>query len=255
MTAADVSETEVHHGFRSLGRGGLAGVGITLVIHGALVLLVYQSQRRSAPPDEATRDVILTKSVKFSKPREKFWLPRIVQPPEPTRPEPVVKLNENPEVAPTPPPPVKEAPKPEDQKISKDLQRALKRAQALANAAKEEDEGPTGGTVNGTSDENVQGDDYATSVSDAIHRNWNAPSGLLNDAQLAGLVADVVIHVDADGTLKSPQLARSSGNDLFDDSCMAAVRATGRVPPPPPNQRARYRRGAKIGFEGKSLAR
>jgi TonB family protein len=249
-----VSETEVHHGFRSFGRGGVAGLAITVLIHGALLFLVYQSQKKSEPRPEAVRDLIITKAVKFTKPREKFWLPRIVQPPEPTRPEPTLKLNENPEVAPTPPPP-KEAPKPEDNKISKDLQRALKRAQALANAAKEEDEGQTEGKIDGTANENVQGDEYATAVHDAIKQNYNAPTGLLNDAQLASLVTQVIIHVEADGSLKSPQLRRSSGNDVFDDACMAAVRATGRVPPPPPAQRSTWRRGVMIEFDGKSLGR
>jgi TonB family protein len=250
-----MTETEVHHGFRPLGRGSAAGLAITVAIHGALAFLVYQGQMKSAPRPEAMRDLIITKTVKFSKPREKFWLPRIVQPPQPKAPEPVLKLNENPEVVPTTPPPPKEAPKPEDKTINKDLQRALKRAQALANAAKEEDEGPAGGKLDGTDTENVQGDEYATQVHDAIKSHWNAPSGLLNDAQLATLVADVVIHVDADGSLKGPQLSKASGNDLFDDSAVAAVRATGRVPPPPPAQRARYRKGVTIEFDGKSLAR
>jgi TonB family protein len=251
-----VSEAEVHHGSRSLGRGGIAGLAITVAIHGALLLLVYQSQRKSAPPPEAIRDLIITKSVKFTKPREKFWLPRIVQPPEPTRPEPVLKLNENPLVTPppTPPPPPKEAPKPED-KISKDMQRALKRAQALANAAREEDEGSTAGTAMGTANENVQGDEYATQVHDAIKRNWNVPAALLGDAQLAGMATQVVIRVDADGSLKSPQLRQSSNNDLFDDSCMAAVRATGQVPPPPRHLQAMYRKGVMIEFDGKSVGR
>lgn len=250
------TEAEAHHAFRRLGRGGFAGLGITLLIHGALALLVYQSQMKSRPPPEAVRDLIITKTIKFAKPREKHWLPRIVQPPEPTRPEPVLKLNENPLVAPPPtPPPPKEAPKPQDTKISKDLQRALKRAEALANAAKEEDEGSAEGAVTGTSDQNVIGDEYATQVHNAIHANWNAPSGLLNDAQLGGLVADVVVRIDADGTLKNPQLRQSSGNDLFDDSCMAAIRATGRVPAPPAAVRTKFRRGVSIQFEGKTLAR
>jgi TonB family protein len=249
-----VSETEVHHGFRSLGRGGLAGIAITLVIHGALLLLVYQSQRKSAPRPDAIRDLIITKSVKFTKPREKFWLPRIVQPPEPTRPEPVLKLNENPLVTPPPepPPPPKEAPKPED-KISKDMQRALRRAQALANAAKEEDEGSTAGTALGQDNQNVQGDEYATAVHDAIKRNWNVPAALVNE--LSGKVTGVIVRVDADGTLKAPQLRQSSGNDLFDDSAVGAVRATGQVPPPPPHLRAMYRKGVLIEFDGKDAPR
>ena len=61
-----MSEAEVHHGFRSLGRGGIAGLAITIAIHGALAFLVYQSQRKSAPRPDAIRDLIITKSVKFT---------------------------------------------------------------------------------------------------------------------------------------------------------------------------------------------
>jgi TonB family protein len=227
---------------------------ITLLIHGALALVVYESQVRSEPRPEAVRDVIVTRMIKFQKPREKPWLPRIVAPPKPEVPEPVIKLTENPEAPPAPP--EKEAPKPEDRKINKDLKRALERARALSQAATEEpEEGPIGGSAEGTSSEQVMGDAYATAVHNAIQRNWNAPSGLLNDAQLATLSAEVKVHIDADGTLKNATLFRPSGNDLFDDSCVQAVRATGRVPPPPVAERAKYRRGMVVEFAGKDLAR
>ena len=251
MEAAGESNTE----FRSLGRGSLTGLVVTLLIHGALAAVVYESQVRSEPRPEAVRDMIVTRMVKFSKPREKPWLPRIVAPPKPEAPEPVIKLTENPEAPPAPPPP-KDAPKPEDTKINKDLKRALERARALSQAAAEEpDEGPAGGSALGTASEQVVGDEYATAIHNAIQKNWNAPSGLLNDAQLAALSAEVRVHIDGDGTLKNASIAKSSGNDLFDDSCVQAVRATGRVPPPPPAERARYRRGTLLEFSGRDLAR
>lgn len=249
-----MTDVEENVEFRRLGRGGGTGLLVTLAIHGALALVVYQSQIRSAPRPEAVRDVITTRMIKLTKPREKPWLPRIVTPPKPEAPPPEIKLTENPEAPPAPP--EKEAPKPEDKKINKDLKRALERARALSQAATEElDEGPVGGSVEGTSTENVAGDDYAASVQNAIHKNWNAPTGLLSDAQIAALVADVRISIDAGGNVKNPSLTKSSGNDLFDDSCMQAVRATGRVPPPPVNERAKYRKGVIIGCEGKELAR
>lgn len=252
-----MSDTEAHHGVRSLGRGlpGAAGLLITLGIHGALAFIVYQSQMRSEPRPEAVRDVIITKMVRFEKPREKHWLPRIVQPPPPKAPEPVIKVTDNP-VAPPAPPAPKEAPKPQDREISKDLQRALQRAQALARAAKEEpEEGSAQGSLEGTANENVIGDEYMTAVHDAIKRNWSAPSGLLNDAQLAGLTTEVKVHIDSDGSLKNPSLFKSSGNDLFDDACVQAVKATGQVPPPPVAWRTRVRRGVSLEFAGRDLSR
>ena len=80
--------------------------------------------------------------------------------------------------------------------------------------------------------------------------NWNTPTGLINDAQLAALTAEVRIQIDDDGTLRNPSLTRSSGNDLFDDSCLRAVRATGSVPPPPPAVRARVRAGCAARLRG-----
>jgi TonB family protein len=249
-----VSDAETQVGFRSLGRSNAAGLAITVLIHGALAYVVYQSQIKSPPRPEATRDVIITRTISFKKPREKPWLPRIVTPPVPQAPPPEIKLTQNPEAPPAPPPEPKPAPKPEDKNVNKDLKRALERARALANAAKEEpEEGPVSGFGDAT--ENVTGDAYATEVYNAIRRNWNAPAGLLNEAQLAALTTEIRVTVEKDGSLKRPMLVKPSGNDLFDDSCLQAVKATGRVPPPPANVWAQYRRGFVLAFEGKELAR
>jgi TonB family protein len=231
----------------------MGGVLLTLVIHGAIGLMVYQSQLRSAPRPEAVRDFIVTRTVTLGKKREKFWLPKVVQPPPPRAPEPVIKLTENAEAAPVPPPP-KEAPKPQDKEISKDLRRALERARTRAAAAKEEEtEGSPLGIAGGTSSEAETGDEYFTQVYQAIRQNWNVPTGLLNDAQLAALSAEVRIQIDSDGSVRNPSLSRPSGNGLFDDSCMSAARATTNVPPPPPALRARVRRGVVLDFAGKDL--
>src|SRR5688572_27309371 len=111
------------------------GLFITLAMHVGLVAIVYLSQVKSAPRPEAERDLMVTQLVVLGKPREKFWLPRIVQPPKPKIEQPVIKVTDDPNAAPAP----KEAPKPEDKEISKDLRNALKRAQMLKNAAAEEE--------------------------------------------------------------------------------------------------------------------
>jgi TonB family protein len=249
-----VSDAETHVAFRHLGRGLAGGVVLTLAIHGVLAFLLYQSQRRSPARPEAVRDFIVTRTVVLGKKREKFWLPRIVEPPKPKAPEPVIKVAENPE-APAVPPPPKEAPKPQDKEISKDLRRALDRARRLAAAAEEEPEGSPLGSLQGTSTEATTGDEYWSQVHDAIHRNWSVSAGLLNDAQLAVLLAEVRVQIDADGSIRNPVLSKSSGNDLYDQSCMQAVRATGQVPAPPPDQRNRARRGVVLEFPGKDVAK
>ncbi len=248
-----MSDVETHVGYRPLGRGMAGGVVLTVLIHGALLWTVYSSQRRSPARPEAVRDFIVTRTVTLGKKREKFWLPRIVQPPPPKVPPPVIKLTENAQ-APAVPPAPKEAPKPEDKKIDPNLRRALERGRRLAAAAAEEEpEGSPTGLATGNSSEAVSGDEYFSQVHAAIHQNWSTPSGMVNEAQLAGLSAELRVQIEFDGSLRNPVLSKSSGNQLYDDSCIQAVKATGKVPPPPNSIRARTRRGVVLVFDGKDL--
>jgi TonB family protein len=252
-----ISEPETQPDHRPVGRGAITGLLVTAAVHGGLIFAVYQSQVRAAPPPVAVRDLMVTHMINLGKPREKFWLPRVVEPPPPVKPPPeVIKVTEHADAAPAPPPPVKPPPQIEDHKISTDLRRALQRAKALSQSAKEEPpEGSLTGSTEGTTSTASEGDEYATQVFNAIHRNWSAPSGLLDDAQLKGLSAEVLVVIGDGGQLGTPTLTKSSGNELFDDSCLQAVRATGRVPPVPATMRARYRRGVTLDFAGKELAR
>jgi TonB family protein len=129
----------------------------------------------------------------------------------------------------------------------------MDRARRLAAAATEEPEGPELSTGTGDSTQAVSGDAYFSQVHDAIRANWSTPTGLINDAQLNALTAEVLIQIESDGTLLTPRMNRSSQNPLFDESCMRAVRTTAKVPPPPPNLRTRVRRGISLEFEGKDL--
>jgi TonB family protein len=219
----------------------------TILIHVALAGAIYFGHVKSPPPMEQPRDLIVTQLVAFGKPREKFWLPRIVQPPRPKAPAPTLNLTDNPNAAPAP----KEAPKLEDADISKDLKRALKRAQLLAQASPEEPaEGSLSGSLEGTSTQGVVGDAWATAVNNAIKSAWVTPVGLITDAELQTLVAKVQIAVSEDGILSNPVVKKSSGNPYFDDSCVQAVKAAGKVPPPPSKAKRLL-----IAFDGAKLGR
>ncbi len=238
----------VHSRIRPLGRGSsFGGIAATALIHVSLAALIYFAHVKSPPPLEAPRDMIVTRLVTLGKPRDKFWLPRIVQPPRPKAPAPVLKLSEDPNAPAAP----KEAPKIDDADLSKDMKRALRRAQLLAQATEEPAEGSLTGSPEGTSSQGTSGDVYATAIFTAIRKNWVTPTGLVTDAELARLVMKIRISVSEDGTLSNPTVKQSSGNQYFDDSCMQAVKATGKVPPPPPN----FRHGILLTFEGKELAR
>jgi TonB family protein len=214
--------------------------------------LIYYGQLKNPPRPEAARDMIVTKLVALGKPREKFWLPRIVEPPKP-KPQAAIKLSEDPNAAPAP----KEAPKLEDTKISKDLRRALERGRALAQSAgaEEQAEGSLTGSAFGTANQAAAGDEYATAIFEAIRGNWNTPSGLVSDSELAALSAEIRISISPDGKLGNPRVLKPSGNQYFDDSCVQAVNATVRVPPPPEGLAARFKRGTLLVFSGKDLAR
>lgn len=233
---------------RPLGRGSsFGGILATVLIHVSLAALIYFAHVKSPPPIEMPRDMIVTQLVAFGKPREKFWLPRIVQPPKPKAPAPTLNLTDNPNAAPA----AKEAPKIEDADISKDMRRALKRAQMLAQATEEPAEGSLTGSPLGTSTQGVSGDAYATAIYMAIRQNWMTPTGLVTDAELTRLVMKVRISISEDGTLSNPVVKQSSGNQYFDDSCIQAVKATGKVPPPP----ASFKHGTVLTFAGKEMSR
>jgi TonB family protein len=228
----------------------VAGLVATVALHAAILGAVGYAHNQTPPPLEIPRDFVVAKLVKLGKPREKFWLPRIVEPPTPQAPPQVIKVSENPNAAKAPP----EAPRPENPQISKNLKRALDRARKLeALAEPEPDEGQLNGSTQGTANEASSGDVYATAIFEAIRRNWSAPSGLVSDAELARLTAEIRIRVGADGTITDSKLIRPSGNSYFDDSCIAAIQATRKVPPPPPPVRKLAARGFAIDFAGKDI--
>lgn len=235
--------------FRPLGRGSSAGgIFATILIHAALGGAIYFGHVKSPPPVEVPRDLIVTQLVALGKPREKFWLPRIVQPPRPKAPAPTLNLTDDPNAKAAP----KEAPKVEDADISKDLKRALRRAQLLAQAAPDEPaEGSPLGSPEGTSTQGVQGDPWATAVAEAVRSAWNTPVGLITDAELRTLSAKVRMSISATGALSNPSIIKSSGNPYFDDSCIQAVKAVGKVPPRPNGKSGPM----NITFDGNQLGR
>jgi TonB family protein len=223
---------------------------ITLALHGAVLGAVKLAHSRSDTPVETERDFVVAKMVKLGKPREKFWLPRIVEPPRPQAPPAAIKVTDDPNAQAAPP----EAPRPEDPDLSKQTKRALERARKLAALAEvEPEEGLATGSAEGTANEASAGDEYATAISMAIRKNWNLPVGLVSPAELSKLKATVRVKVTDGGMLSDPKVVQSSGNSYFDESCVAAVQATNKVPPPPAGMEKRYARGFLMQFSEKDM--
>jgi TonB family protein len=241
---------------RPLGRGTfVGGIFVTLLIHAALGGLVWYGNVKDEPPAEKEREIILTEMVKLGKPREKFWLPRIVEAPPPPPVEPTIKVAEDLNA-----PPVdrtKEKPPekpPEKQDLSKKVQEVLNRRRAMLQGASEPEEGQLDGSIRGTSNVRTEGDPYFSMIRDRIRDNWSVPQGVAL-GQVLDLETKVRIRVGEDGTLLEPKIIKSSGNALFDDTCIQAIQATRKVDPPPPEKRDVSRRGVILALDGNTLAR
>lgn len=213
-------------------RRNFAGLLVTLALHGGILAAVAAAHGREQEPLIVPHDFVRAEMVKLGKPRDKFWLPRVTQPPRPTAPPDTLKVAEDPNAKAVP----KEAPRPEDPKISKELKNALERARKLEALAADEvpDEGALNGSKLGTSNTAV-GDAYQAQVVGMLHQNYNFPAGLTPD-QIQN-PPEILFHISADGTLTGIKLVKSSGNSFVDDACVDAAKLTAKVPAPPPTVR------------------
>jgi TonB-like protein len=209
-------------------RRNLAGLIVTLALHGAILLTVARAHGQPEPPLIVRHDFVEAELVKLGKPREKFWLPRLVQPPRATAPPDTIKVADNPNARPAP----REAPRPEDPLISKDLKRALQRARRLEALATpdEPDEGSLTGSKLGTSNHEV-GDQYLAEVKGTLLQNYALPAGIAPEQIAKPPMIQMTIGLD--GTLSGIKLRKTSGNGFVDDACVNAAQITRRVPPPP----------------------
>jgi len=219
------------HGNRRTSGRGFSGLLITLALHGGLFAAIAVANSKEQPPLVIPRDFVVAEMVKLGKPRDKFWLPRIQQPQRSTAPPDALKVAEDPNAKAAP----KEAPRPDDPTISKDLKRALDRARKLEQlATPEEDEGSATGSKLGTSNRET-GDAYQAQVVGLLHQNYNFPAGI-NIGELAN-PPEIAFHISPEGTINDVKLTKPSGNTFVDDACVDAAKLTGKVPPPPPGTR------------------
>jgi hypothetical protein len=223
----------IQNRIRPLGRGSsFGGIAATVLIHVSLIALIYFAHIKSPPPMEVPRDMIVTQLVALGKPRDKFWLPRIVQPPRPKAPAPTLNLTDDPNAAPA----VKEAPKVDDADISKDMRRALKRAQMLAQATEEPAEGSLTGSPEGRSTQGVTGDAYATASPTPSAETGSRRYRPCDRCRAGRTGGDGPRFHQRGREAFESKRQKSSGNQYFDDSCIQAVKTTGSVPPPPPGK-------------------
>ena len=69
-------------------------------------------------------------------------------------------------------------------------------------------------------------DRWQRTIQNKIYANWNKPSGLRNERNLA---VTVMVKVAPDGTLENPRISRTSGHAIFDNSVLRAIQKTATV--------------------------
>ena len=220
-----------HGNRRSSGRG-FSGLLITLALHGGLFAAIAVANNKEQAPLVINRDFVMAEMVKLGKPRDKFWLPRITQPQRSTAPPDAIKVAEDPNAKAAP----KEAPRPDDPTISKDLKRALDRARKLEQLAvpEEPDEGSLTGSKLGTSNTET-GDQYLAELKGLLMQNYALPAGMAPGS--VSTPPEVRFRISEDGTLTDIKLMKTSGNSFADDACVSAAQQTRKVSPPPPKYR------------------
>src|SRR5215510_2941046 len=125
-------------------RRSFSGLLITIALHGVIFWTVKEAHSKPQEPLIVPRDFVQAEMVKLGKPRDKFWLPKVHQPPPPD----ALKLSNNPDAkaAPT------EAPKIEDPKTPKNVRTALEHARKWESLLPPDDdqEGALNGSKSGT---------------------------------------------------------------------------------------------------------
>ena len=157
-----------------------------------------------------------------------------------------------------PPPPEKTvaiAPRPDvvqpktPAKTAKEEKKSLFDAMSkVSKAAKPEElEGDENGDKNGL-DAKQEGERYYGLISTAVRRYYDV-SNTIDEAERRTLAATVSFRVSPKGEVSELTLARPSGNALFDDAVISAVKKAAPFPPPPDHLRDPLRKdGIQLRF-------
>lgn len=234
----------------------LIGSGIAHV--GVVAFALVWNLINRGPAIDLNQQPIHATLVRRGKPRDEKLLPRKEEEPPP----PPEKI----EGAPKPPEPVETKPaipvpipgvKPQQSQARQDgvKSSAAERRKALFGAfgkvgkkpTTEELEGAADGDENGDS-ATQEGERYDGQVGAQVRRFYDV-SQTIPDQERIHLMALVSVRIGRDGHVLRVQLAKSSGNDLFDNAVLSAVKKAQPFPPPPDHLRAAYEAGVTLQFK------
>jgi len=217
-----------------------AVVGHALVFGGFLLLnLLYRP-----PPVDLDQKPIKASLVRLGKPRDQKLLPRKEPPPPP--PPPKAEAAPSPTPAPPAPPAVavpipgvKPTPTPPAKKQAGDARADARNK--LFGALNKQAQSAKAEELEGQADGDPQGD-AATSENDPywgllnaqVRRHYDV-SQTIPDAERMLLKALVQIRISKEGRMIDSKLVTSSGNPLFDNAVLTAVKRASPFSPPPGN--------------------
>lgn len=211
----------------------------SLAAHAGLVVVgLVLGSFFSGPAIDLNQKPITAHLVRLGKARDKKFLPRKEEPPPPPK-------EEHGQTAPATPPPAKAAvpvplkkPTPavhqkhegaRDSDLRKQLFGAFSK---LSKKPPDEDpEGAENGSTEGDSSE-AEGEQYWGLISAQVHRNYDV-SQTIPEEERAGLKAQVALRIGRRGQVLEVKLVKSSGNALFDNAVLAAVKKASPFSPPP----------------------
>ncbi|MDR0966626.1 MAG: TonB C-terminal domain-containing protein [Myxococcales bacterium] len=200
---------------------------------------------RVPPKLEPMQKVVTAKLVRQGKPRDDRLLPRKQTPPAPAPPPKAIEVP-LPKTAPTPPPvqqakahppQPKSQPKPSNTAALANAARRQGLFSAFAATAKPSDEaiGEADGDPEGDSDSAEEGERYFGLILAKARRHYGITK-TISPQELIRLKAIVVLYIGTQGELiQEPELQKSSGNALFDQEVLMALKKAAPFGPPPAN--------------------
>jgi len=202
----------------------------------------------SGPRIDLEQKPIQARLVRRGKPRDEKLLPRKEELPPP--PEKVEAPPPAPTPAPTPPPEVAKVaipgvqprevakPAPQAGETAGDRRKKLFGAFDKLSKAKPEEEleGAEDGDELGDAAQ-AEGERYFGQINAQVRRNYDV-SQTIPDSERIQLKADVTVKISRSGEVLKTVLARPSGNGLFDNAVLLAVKRASPFPPPPEHLRS-----------------
>lgn len=213
-------------------------VALSILVHASAIGLMLWLSTRVSPQIEPRQKVVTAKLVRLGKPRDKRLLPRKETPAQPP-PKKTVEVPA-PKTAPTKPSKAQpKRPEPRPRSNAAELAKAARRQSlfsAFAATAKPTDEevvGEEDGDPEGDSDSAEEGERYFGLILAKARRHYGITK-TISPQELIRLKAVVVLYIGGMGELlKEPELSATSGNDLFDQEVLMALKKAAPFGPPP----------------------